>query len=138
MDALFSSIQTLNSAMNAQAERIKIETQNIANKDSISSTPGGVPYIRKTLFFKSCFDPKTKTETVKVSKHSVDKKSPFRLKFDPNHPLSNAEGYVVYPNVDPTIAMSNFKEAKNSYQLSLATLSQSINMLNKLLSIISK
>ena len=34
------------SGMRAQAERLKVIAQNMANADSVSTTPGGEPYRR--------------------------------------------------------------------------------------------
>ena len=137
MDNLFSSIQIVSSGLKAQSERIKIETQNLANKDSIALSSNGMPYLRKVIFFKKYFDKKIGAETVKISKRSVDTSTPLKPRFDPNNPLANEKGYVLYPNVDTAIAMSDFKEAKNSYQFNLNALTQSINMLNRTLSILS-
>ena len=44
----------------------------------------------------------------------------FRLKYEPNHPDANDEGYVSYPNINPVIEMADLIEATRAYQANVA------------------
>ena len=53
MDDLMVSTQVSTSEMKAQATRLRVVSENIANADSVGTKPGEAPYCRKTLSFKS-------------------------------------------------------------------------------------
>ena len=67
------------SGMKAQAERLKVISQNMANADSISAEPGGEPYRRQVVSFENYIDKETGAQLVKVDK-IVDDMSPFEKK----------------------------------------------------------
>ena len=73
------------SGMKAQAERLRIISENMANADSVSVTPGEDPYRRQVVSFKNYIDRETGVQMVKVDKVVADK-SPFEKKYAPNHP----------------------------------------------------
>jgi len=58
---------------------------------------------------------------VKVDRIVEDKK-PYILKYEPGHPDANEEGYVQYPNVNPTEEMVNMIEASRSYEANVTVL----------------
>ena len=120
MDML-KSIDVAASALSAQSERLKIIAQNVANADSVANTPGGLPYQRKTISFKSVLDKNLGLEKVKISKIGTDK-TEFNKEFDPANPAANADGYVLKPNVNTIIEMTDMKEARNAYQANLSVI----------------
>jgi flagellar basal-body rod protein FlgC len=118
---MMKSIDVAASALSAQSERLKVIAQNIANADSVASTPGGTPYQRKTISFKNVLDKKIGLEKVEVSKIGVDK-SEFDKEYDPANPAADAEGYVLKPNVSTIVEMTDMKEARNAYQANLSVI----------------
>ena len=51
---------------------------------------------------------------------SVEKDvSPPQLRYEPNHPDANAEGYVAYPNVNMMFEMVDAMETARSYEANL-------------------
>jgi len=42
------------------------------------------------------------------------------LKYEPNHPDANKDGYVAYPDINPVIEMVDLIEATKSYEANLA------------------
>ncbi len=123
------------SGMKAQAERLKVIAQNMANADSISDVPGGQPYRRQVVAFKDYVDPQTGAEMVKVDKILKDE-SPFPKKYEPNHPAADAQGYVSLPNVNPLIEMMDMKEAQRSYEANLNMMQTARNMNSKILDVL--
>ena len=106
------------SGMKVQAERLKVIAQNMANADSVSTTPGGEPYRRQVVSFQNYIDQKTGAQMVRVDKVVKDD-SPFEKKYAPNHPAADAQGYISLPNVNPLIEMMDMKEAQRAYDANL-------------------
>ena len=123
------------SGMKAQSERLRIISENMANADSIGIRPGEDPYRRQVVTFKDYIDKETGAKMVKVDKVVPDE-SQFPLKYDPNHPAANAEGYVAMPNVNPLIEMMDLKEAQRSYDANLSMMQTARDMNSKVLDLI--
>ena len=66
----------------------------------------------------------------------VPDESQFPLKYDPNHPAANAEGYVAMPNVNPLIEMMDLKEAQRSYDAYLSTMQTARDMNSQVLDLL--
>jgi len=129
MSDLKSSMNIAASGMRVQAQRIKIVAENIANADSVASTPGGEPYRRKTISFKNVLDQEIGADLVKVDKVGRDN-SPFTKIYNPGHPAADADGYVLKPNVNTMIESLDLKEAQRSYEANLATIEITKTMLS--------
>jgi flagellar basal-body rod protein FlgC len=112
-DPLTAASRMAMSGINAQNERMKVVSQNIANMDVTGMTPGGDPYKRKIVFFENTIDPKTGSQVVRVKKVQEDN-SDFILKYEPNHPAADESGMVKYPNVNIHIEMADAKEANRA------------------------
>jgi flagellar basal-body rod protein FlgC len=123
------------SGMKAQGSRLRVISENLANADSTSQTPGGEPYRRKILTFKNELDRNLQAQMVKVRNVGPDK-SDFELKYDPGHPAANADGYVLMPNVNPLVEMTDMREAQRSYEANLNVIETSRTMLLRTLDII--
>lgn len=109
------------SGMAAQAQRIKVIAQNIANADSTATQPGQDPYRRQVISFKSVFDRQMEANVVKVTGVNTDR-SEFRTRFDPTHPAADANGYIKLPNVNTVLETADLREAQRSYEASLAAM----------------
>ena len=123
------------SGMKAQSERLRIISENMANADSIGIRPGEDPYRRQVVTFKDYIDKETGAKMVRVDKVVPDE-SQFPLKYDPNHPAANAEGYVAMPNVNPLIEMMDLKEAQRSYDANLSMMQTARDMNSKVLDLL--
>jgi len=121
--------------MAVQTERLKVIAQNIANADSVATTPGGTPYQRKTISFKNVLDKKMGMEKVVVDKIGTDN-SDFGKKFDPSNPGADESGYVLTPNVNTMIEMTDMREARNSYQANLTVIEMSKSMIQRTLELL--
>ncbi len=123
------------SGMKAQAERLRIISENMANADSIGIRPGEDPYRRQVVMFKDYVDKETGANMVKVSRVAKDE-SPFEKKYEPNHPAADAQGYVSLPNVNPLIEMMDMKEAQRTYDANLAVMQTAREMNSKILDVL--
>ena len=123
------------SGMNAQAERLRVISENMANADSVGIRPGEDPYRRQVVTFKNYVDEATGAQLVKVDKVLPDR-SPFQMKYMPDHPAANAEGYVAMPNVNPLVEMMDMKEAQRSYDANMSMMQTARDMTSKILDVL--
>lgn len=124
------------SGLRAQAERLRVVAENIANASNTASTPGGDPYRRKTVSFETLLDEASGAQKVALRGVEHDQ-SPFRLIHDPAHPGADANGYVKQSNVQPLIEMANMREASRSYEANLNMIDTGRRMRSQLLDLLS-
>lgn len=123
------------SGMKAQAERLRVISENMANADSVGIRPGEDPYRRQVVTFKNYVDEATGAQLVKVDKVLPDR-SPFQMKYMPDHPAANAEGYVAMPNVNPLVEMMDMKEAQRSYDANMSMMQTARDMNSNILDVL--
>ena len=59
-----------------------------------------------------------KAQTVHATE-IVNSRKPPVLKYQPNHPDANPEGYVAYPNINTMEEMANMIEASRAYEANI-------------------
>jgi flagellar basal-body rod protein FlgC len=123
------------SGLRAQAGRMRIISENIANADSTPSSPGGQPYQRKIPTFQSEVDRTLDVRLVELGKTRTDN-SEFRLKYEPGHPAADKNGNVRYPNVNPLLEMTDMREAQRSYEANINVISATRRMLQRTIDIL--
>jgi len=123
------------SGLRAQAGRMRIISENIANADSTPTTPGADPYRRKIPTFTSEFDRTLEARTIELGKTQTDK-SDFRLKYEPGHPAADSNGNVKYPNVNPLLEMTDMREAQRSYEANINVISATKRMIQRTIDIL--
>ena len=125
---LVNSLHIAASGMHAQSDRLRVVSENIANADSTGTQPGEQPYRRKTISFKNQLDREMGVDLVGTAKYGTDS-SEFPLKYEPNNPMADANGYVKYPNVKPMVEMVDMREARRGYEANLNVVEVSKSML---------
>jgi len=123
------------SGLRAQAGRMRVISENIANADSTAQTPGADPYRRKIPTFTSQLDHVLDARTVALGKIAPDQ-SDFRTKYEPSNPAADASGYVKYPNVNPLIEMTDMRDAQRSYEANLNIIGATRRMIQRTLDIL--
>jgi flagellar basal-body rod protein FlgC len=88
------SMSIATSGLRAQAGRMRVISENIANADSTSPTAGGNPYRRKVPTFSSTLDRTLDAKVVTLGKVRTDQ-SEFRIKHEPSNPAADAAGNAV-------------------------------------------
>src|SRR5205085_7838150 len=81
------------SGLRAQAGRMRVISENIANAESTAQTPGGDPYRRKVPTFSSTLDRALDAKVVSLGRVRPDT-SAFRVRYDPSNPGADAAGNV--------------------------------------------
>ncbi|KAF0121534.1 MAG: flagellar basal-body rod protein FlgC [Xanthobacteraceae bacterium] len=106
MDFL-KSIRIAAGGMRAQAGRMRITAENIANSNSTAETAGGqLGPVRQ-------------------------QQGEFRTRFDPNHPAADARGYVKVPNVNSIVESLDMREAQRSYEANLNVVTSTRRMIQR-------
>src|SRR3569623_596107 len=129
------SMAIATSGLRAQAGRMRVISENIANADSTAKTPGGDPYRRKVPTFSSELDRALDARVVSLGRIKPDT-SDFRIKHEPGNPAADAAGNVKYPNVNPLIEMTDMREAQRSYEANLDVIGATRRMLQRTLEIL--
>lgn len=131
-DSLMKSIEVSAHGSKFQSERLKISAENLANENSVGTEPGEEPYRRKVIYGKNAYDKRLKTRLLRVGRYDYDN-SPFKLKYDPNHPAADENGYIKLPNVSKIIERADASEAQRSFEANLSMIEVSKQMINKTL-----
>ena len=129
------SIGIAASGLRAQAGRMRVIAENIANADSTASRPGADPYRRKIPTFRSEMDRTLEAQVVNVGRVRPDQ-SEFQLKYQPGHPAADATGNVKYPNVNSLVEMTDMKEAQRSYEANINVIGATRRMIQRTLEIL--
>jgi flagellar basal-body rod protein FlgC len=127
---LLKAMEMAAKGMKAQGTRMRVISENLANAETTGTTPGQRPYQRQIVTFKNELDRSDRLRHVEVDKIMSDK-SDFVLKFDPNHPAADQNGYVKMPNVNPLIEMMDMREAQRSYEANLGVIDMARSMLTR-------
>jgi flagellar basal-body rod protein FlgC len=134
MDFL-KSIAIAASGLRAQAGRMRVISENIANADSTAPRPGAEPYRRKIPTFKIEMDRALDAQVVGLGPVRTDP-SEFRLKHEPGHPNADANGNVQYPNINSLVEMTDLKEAQRSYEANVNLITASRRMIQRTIEIL--
>jgi flagellar basal-body rod protein FlgC len=129
----FDGYNVSTSGMSAQRTRINTVSANIANAQTTHTQDGG-PYKKQNVVFEEMLlNASNKNNTDKTQNNNsiplsgvdvrsvVDNKSKPIMKYEPNHPDANKDGYVAYPNINPVVEMVDLIEAMRSYEANLAS-----------------
>jgi flagellar basal-body rod protein FlgC len=123
------------SGLHAQLGRMRIITENIANADSTATTPGGDPYRRKIVTFRSVLDGALGADVVKLGHVQTDN-SNFRIKHEPGNPAADANGDVKYPNVNTLVELTDLRDAQQAYQSDVNVITATRRMLQRTIDIL--
>jgi flagellar basal-body rod protein FlgC len=129
------SLSIATSGLRAQAGRMRVISENIANADSTAPTPGGDPYRRKVPTFSSELDRTLDAKVVTLGRIRPDS-SAFHIKHDPGNPAADAAGNVKYPNVNSLVEMSDMRDAQRSYEANINIISATRRMIQRTLDIL--
>src|SRR6266403_1055809 len=124
------SMSIATSGLRAQAGRMRVLSENIANADSTAQTAGGDPYRRKVPTFSSELDRTLDAKVVTLGRVRPDA-SPFRVKYEPSNPAADAAA-----NVNSLVEMTDMREAQRSYEANLNIISATRRMIQRTLDIL--
>jgi flagellar basal-body rod protein FlgC len=129
------SLSIAASGLRAQAGRMRVISENIANADSTATDPKGQPYRRKIPTFRSEVDRALGARMVELGRVAVDQ-SAFRSKYEPGHPAADADGNVKYPNVNSLVEITDMRDAQRSYEANINVIGATRRMLQRTIDIL--
>ena len=116
--AFISTIDVIGSGFTAQQQRLDIISENIVNMNTTRTENGEGPYRRKVVAFQADNGPGRFSDVLARTRYGIggsfggqrvagvrvaevaEDPSDFKLKYDPEDPDANEDGYVEMPNVD--------------------------------------
>ncbi len=150
--ALYTSLDIAASGMTAQRLRMDLIANNIANA-STTRTPEGGPFRRHLAVFAArnapppppgfppgftagsrWHDDPMPYAGVRVVGITQDS-TPFNIVHDPGHPDADANGDVLYPNVNPIIEMVDLIESQRSFESNMSVFETTKQLLMRTLAI---
>lgn len=134
MDFL-KSMSIAASGLRAQAGRMRVIAENIANADSTAKTAGADPYRRKIPTFQTEIDRSLDARVVSMGRLRTDP-TDFQQKYQPGHPAADASGNVKYPNVNSLVEMTDMREAQRSYEANINVIGATRRMIQKTIEIL--
>ena len=129
------SIAIAASGLRAQAGRMRVIAENIANADSTASNTGADPYRRKIATFHSELDRSLDARVVSLGNIKTDQTA-FTTKHLPGHPAADASGHVKYPNVNSLVEMTDMRDAQRSYEANINVIGATRRMLQRTIDIL--
>lgn len=142
------------SGMNAQSVRLNTTASNLANAQSVSSSVEETYRARKPVFapmlerFRqgitddygyqnpvTSLNPRDAAgEGVQVL-GIVESNQELQMRYEPNHPMANDEGYVFYPNVNVVEEMTDMLAASRSFQTNVEVMNTTKQMMQRVLTL---
>lgn len=122
------------SAMSAQSVRLNTVASNLANADAVSGSADSV-YKARLPVFKVNPDAGSRDAAGVQVLGVVESNTPAAKRYEPGHPMADAEGYVYAPNVNVVEEMVNMISASRSYQSSVDVMNTAKDLALKTLSL---
>ncbi|WP_109127419.1 flagellar basal body rod protein FlgC [Dyella sp. C11] len=122
MSSMFKIFDVAGSGMAAQSLRLNTVASNLANADSVSSTPEGAYHAKEPLFAavqKAVGGAKNADGDSSVGvqvKGVTESQADVKAQYEPGNPMADADGYVYGSNVNPIDELVNMITASRSYQ----------------------
>lgn len=163
MSQFLNSFDISGYGLSAQRVRVNTISTNIANAQTTRTDEGG-PYRRKEVVFKAIDFNQHYNNAINGSTNSASYEDPLKegafgkkvnpaimsvlvdkivrddsapkMKFEPNHPDADANGYVAYPNINPVIEMADLVEATRAYQANVAAFESAKSMANSAITLL--
>jgi flagellar basal-body rod protein FlgC len=143
---LLGVMEISGSALTAERERAEVLASNLANAQ-VTRTGSGSPYQRQMVMFGtrkasegtfagmlSGFSDRY-AQGVEVKRVVADATPPVQ-RYEPGHPDADSQGYVAYPAINPLEEVVNLMGAARSYELNVAAVQATKNMISQSLEIL--
>lgn len=130
MSDLLKTMSLSASGMQAQSNRLRHVSENIANAD----TPG---YQRKVVAFEPMVTGGARSGHVSTGPVQLDTKALTEI-YDPGHPMAGENGFYSGSNVDLMIEIADSREAQRSYEANLKMFDQARQMSSSLLDLLRR
>ena len=121
--SLFDSMNIASTALSAQTTRINTIASNMANANTVASTPEDT-YRARAPMFQAVLEGESDQLGVRVKSIEEVGREP-RQEFEPEHPLADENGFIYTPDLDVTTEMANMMSASRSFQSAIEVINTS-------------
>jgi len=135
------------SGMTAQSLRLNTTASNIANAETASSSTENTYRARKPVFSaiqQSMLNPDQQGfgassgdgpgAGVRVD-GIVESDAELQMRYEPQHPAANEDGYVYYPNVNVVEEMADMMSSSRSFQMNVDIMNATKSMMQRVLTL---
>ena len=134
---MYGALDISTSGLVAQRTRLDIISANLANKDTLLNADGEYEPFRRRYLELAAGDPATgEGRGVHIASIEIDD-GPLRLKYDPDSPYADADGYVGHPNINSVVEIMNAMEATRSYEANITAIEATKSMFSAALQILT-
>jgi flagellar basal-body rod protein FlgC len=143
----FDMLKISASALSAERQRSEVIATNMANAETTHTEDGG-PFRRKEVVFASQGNNSFQTAfasansgstrtggTVRVSQ-VIDDPTPPVMRYEPNHPDADKDGFVAYPAINPVQEMVDLMGSTRAYQLNASAVAAAKQMIQQSIDIL--
>ena len=116
--SLFDSMNIAATGLEAQTVRLNTIASNMANANTIASSPEQTYRARHPVFAAVLESEDASRMGVRVDR-IVEEGGDPRQEFNPNHPLADENGFVYRPDINAATEMANMMQASRSFQNSI-------------------
>lgn len=137
--SLFNLFNTVGSALNAQTIRLNTTASNLANAESVNGDSSKIYRARHPVFQTvmdseaSSFDEQDAGVGVRVL-GIVESTAPPLMRYQPDNPGANKDGYVFASNVNSIEEMANMISANRAFSTNVDALNTARDLLLKTIS----
>ena len=120
--SLFDAMNIASSSLTAQTTKLNTIAKNMANANTVASTPEAAYTAQAPLFLailEGQFDPDDPSQMGVVVEDMGEVGGPARQEFNPAHPLADENGYIYKPDIDAATEMAEMMQASRSFQNSV-------------------
>jgi flagellar basal-body rod protein FlgC len=120
--SLFDAMTIARSSLTAQTAKMNTVAQNLANADTVASSPEETYTAQAPLFravLEGQIDPNDSSQMGVVVDGIIEVGGPANQEFNPEHPLADDDGYIYRPDINPVTEMANLMQASRSFQNSI-------------------
>ena len=134
--SLFSVFNTAGSALNAETIRLNTTASNLANAESVNGDSTKIYKARHPVFqtvmddTATNFDGEDAGVGVRVL-GVVESTAPPLMRYQPDNPLANKDGYVFSSNVNSIEEMTNMISANRSFSTNVEAINTARDLLLK-------
>lgn len=145
--SLGSIFDIAGSGMTAQSLRLNTTASNIANAETASSSIDQTYRARKPVFAavqQSLLSPGQQGMAFGNSdgpgagvqvEGIVESDAELQMRYEPDHPAANEDGYVFYPNVNVVEEMADMMSSSRSFQMNVDIMNSAKSMMQRILTL---
>jgi len=145
--SLGSIFDIAGSGMTAQSLRLNTTASNIANAETASSSIDQTYRARKPVFAaiqQSMLNPSDQGAGLSGGSGPgagvrvegiVESDAELQMRYEPDHPAANEDGYVFYPNVNVVEEMADMMSSSRSFQMNVDIMNSAKSMMQRVLTL---